>query len=56
MCFNSTHSRLLAGSLDHHVKVYDTKNFEVVHGLAYTDQILSLAISVSCHIIYRFFR
>lgn len=47
MCFNSIHSRLLTGSLDHHVKVYDTKNFEVVHDLTYSDPILSLAISVS---------
>ncbi|PKY37387.1 WD40 repeat-like protein [Rhizophagus irregularis] len=45
MCFNSIHSRLLTGSLDHHVKVYDTKNFEVVHDLTYSDPILSLAIS-----------
>ncbi|CAG8593426.1 17201_t:CDS:2 [Funneliformis caledonium] len=45
MCLNSMHSRLLTGSLDRHVKVYDTKNFEVVHGLTYSDPILSLAIS-----------
>ncbi|CAI2179637.1 19780_t:CDS:10 [Funneliformis geosporum] len=45
MCFNSLHSRLLTGSLDRQVKVYDTKNFEVLHGLTYPGPILSLAIS-----------
>uniref|UniRef100_A0A1B6D9D7 U3 small nucleolar RNA-associated protein 15 homolog n=1 Tax=Clastoptera arizonana TaxID=38151 RepID=A0A1B6D9D7_9HEMI len=37
--------RLLSGSLDRHVKVYDISSYQVVHTLDYSSAILSLAIS-----------
>ncbi|XP_017777964.1 PREDICTED: U3 small nucleolar RNA-associated protein 15 homolog [Nicrophorus vespilloides] len=41
----SDNKRLLSGSLDRHVKIYDTSNFEVVHTLTYPNSILSLGVS-----------
>lgn len=40
----SDNKRILSGSLDRHVKVYDL-NFKVVHTLNYTNSVLSLGIS-----------
>ncbi|XP_018332201.1 U3 small nucleolar RNA-associated protein 15 homolog [Agrilus planipennis] len=37
--------RLLSGSLDRHVKVYDINTYEVVHTMDYSNAILSLDIS-----------
>ncbi|KAJ3666286.1 hypothetical protein Zmor_001739 [Zophobas morio] len=37
--------RLLSGSLDRHVKVYDISNFKVLHSLNYQNAILSMDIS-----------
>lgn len=39
--------RLLSGSLDRHVKVYDMSTFEVIRTFDYSSPILSLGISVS---------
>ena len=47
MAFNSNGSRLLTGSLDHMVKVYDVGTYKVVHTMRYPAPILSLAVSVS---------
>eukprot|EP01094_Clydonella_sp_ATCC50884_P023045 TRINITY_DN5422_c0_g1_i1.p1 TRINITY_DN5422_c0_g1~~TRINITY_DN5422_c0_g1_i1.p1 ORF type:complete len:553 (-),score=173.97 TRINITY_DN5422_c0_g1_i1:11-1669(-) len=43
--FDGTNSRILTGSLDHHVKVYETEQYEVVHSIRYPAPILSMAIS-----------
>lgn len=40
----SNNRRLLSGSLDRHVKIYDLTTFKVVHSLDYPNAILSLAI------------
>lgn len=41
----SDNKRLLSGSLDRHVKIYDISTFKVVHTLDYPNAILSLGIS-----------
>lgn len=43
----SDNRRLLSGSLDRHVKVYDVSSYRNVHTIDYTSPILSLAVSVS---------
>lgn len=48
LTFNALSSRLLTGSLDQMVKVYDVSTFAVVHTMRYPAPILCLAISVSC--------
>ncbi|XP_077989394.1 U3 small nucleolar RNA-associated protein 15 homolog [Glandiceps talaboti] len=45
LCFNSTNDRLLAGSLDRHVKVYDLTTYKTVHSLSYPGAVLSVALS-----------
>ncbi|KAI9183870.1 U3 small nucleolar RNA-associated protein 15 [Blastocladiella emersonii ATCC 22665] len=45
MAFDHSGSRLLTGSLDHSVKVYNVANYKVVHTLKYPSPILSLAVS-----------
>lgn len=44
-------NRLLTGSLDHMVKVYDISTYQVVHTMRYLAPVLCLAISVRflCH-------
>lgn len=37
--------RLLTGSLDRHVKIYDVSTFKIVHTLDYSNAVLSLAVS-----------
>ena len=39
--------KILSGSLDRHVKVYDTGTYKAVHTLDYPNSVLSLGISVS---------
>lgn len=41
----SDNKRLLSGSLDRHVKVYDVNSFQVVHTLDFPNSVLSLGIS-----------
>ncbi|XP_062860577.1 U3 small nucleolar RNA-associated protein 15 homolog [Trichomycterus rosablanca] len=43
-CLSSTDNRLLTGSLDRHVKVYNS-SYKVVHSFDYATSILSLAVS-----------
>ncbi|KAF8736471.1 hypothetical protein AX14_000268 [Amanita brunnescens Koide BX004] len=45
LTFNADASRLLTGSLDHLVKVYDVSTYKVVHTMRYPAPLLSLAIS-----------
>ncbi|RIB22952.1 WD40-repeat-containing domain protein [Gigaspora rosea] len=45
MCFDGSSSRLLTGSLDHHVKIYDVQNYDVVHSIEYSSPILCIALS-----------
>ena len=47
LAFNGNASRLLTGSLDHMVKVYDVGTYKVVHTMRYPAPVLSLAVSVS---------
>jgi U3 small nucleolar RNA-associated protein 15 len=42
----SSESRVLAGGLDGHVKIYDTSTWKVVHGVKYPAGILSVSLSV----------
>ena len=46
LAFNSDASRVLTGSLDQMVKVYDVSTYRVVHTMRYPAPILCLAISV----------
>ncbi len=46
LCFDGEHKRLLSGSLDHHVKVYDLTSYEVVHSLKFPAPVLSVAVGV----------
>uniref|UniRef100_F7BQ53 U3 small nucleolar RNA-associated protein 15 homolog n=2 Tax=Ciona intestinalis TaxID=7719 RepID=F7BQ53_CIOIN len=45
MTFNHDCTRLLSGSLDRHVKIYDVTNYKVVHNIDYAGSILSMAVS-----------
>jgi U3 small nucleolar RNA-associated protein 15 len=47
LSFNSSGNRLLTGSLDQMVKVYDVSTYKVVHTMRYPAPVLCLAISVS---------
>lgn len=46
LAFNSTGDRLLTGSLDQMVKVYDISTYKVVHTMRYPAPVLCLSISV----------
>jgi U3 small nucleolar RNA-associated protein 15 len=45
LAFDSFHRRILSGSLDHHVKIYDASTYKVLHGIKYTAPVLCLASS-----------
>ncbi|KAF9921035.1 snoRNA-binding rRNA-processing protein [Linnemannia zychae] len=45
MCFDHSYSRLLTGSLDHHVKVYNVQDYSVVHSVKYPAPVMSVALS-----------
>ena len=46
LTFNAKANRLLTGSLDQMVKVYDVSSYKVVHTMRYPAPLLCLAISV----------
>jgi U3 small nucleolar RNA-associated protein 15 len=48
LTFNANADRLLTGSLDQMVKVYDVSSYKVVHTMRYPAPLLCLAISVCC--------
>ena len=50
--FATDAKRLVSASLDHHVKIYDLKNFEVLSTLTYASPVLSLGIAVRNVISY----
>ncbi|KAI8340753.1 WD40-repeat-containing domain protein [Chlamydoabsidia padenii] len=45
LAFNGSANRLLTGSLDHHVKIYNVQDYKVVHSMKYPAPILSVGIS-----------
>ncbi|KAG0265290.1 snoRNA-binding rRNA-processing protein [Actinomortierella ambigua] len=45
MCFDHSSSRLLTGSLDHHVKVYNVQDYSVVHSVKYPAPVMSVGLS-----------
>jgi U3 small nucleolar RNA-associated protein 15 len=45
MCFNGSASRLVTGSLDQQVKIYDVQDYTVVHSVKYPAPILSVGLS-----------
>ncbi|XP_056145826.1 U3 small nucleolar RNA-associated protein 15 homolog isoform X2 [Lampris incognitus] len=45
LCLSSNGQRLLSGSLDRHVKVYNTTNYKVVHNFDYAASILCLGLA-----------
>ena len=51
LAFNGSANRLLTGSLDHMVKVYDISTYQVVHTMRYPAPILCLAISVRIWVV-----
>ena len=46
LAFNGNTNRLLTGSLDQMVKVYDVSTYKVVHTMRYPAPVLCLAVSV----------
>jgi len=47
LSFDGTGQRLLSGSLDHQIKIYNTSDYEVVYSVKYPSPIVSLGVSVS---------
>jgi len=47
LCGNVDGSRVLAGGLDGHIKIYDASTWKVVHGMKYPAPILTVSLSVS---------
>ncbi|KAF9581398.1 snoRNA-binding rRNA-processing protein [Lunasporangiospora selenospora] len=45
MSFDHSYTRLLTGSLDHHVKIYNVQDYSVVHSVKYPAPVMSVAIS-----------
>ncbi|KAI8970331.1 WD40-repeat-containing domain protein [Mycotypha africana] len=45
MCFDGSASRLVTGSLDQHVKIFNVQDYKVVHSVKYPAPILSVALS-----------
>lgn len=45
LTFASQGQRILSGSLDRHVKIYDVKNYHVVHTMDFSSPILSVGIA-----------
>lgn len=43
----SDNKRLLSGSLDRHIKIYDVDTYSVVHTLDYPAPVLCMAVAVS---------
>lgn len=44
--------RILSGSLDRHVKVYDAGTYKTLHALDYPNAVLSIGISVRKHVFF----
>jgi U3 small nucleolar RNA-associated protein 15 len=51
LAFDANVGRLLTGSLDQMVKVYDITTYKVVHTMRYPAAVLCLAISVRCFLL-----
>ncbi|KAL6042734.1 U3 small nucleolar RNA-associated protein 15 [Balamuthia mandrillaris] len=45
LAFNGDYTRLISGSLDQHLKIYDVADYSVVHSIKYSAPILSSALS-----------
>jgi U3 small nucleolar RNA-associated protein 15 len=45
VALNNNGSRILTGSLDHHIKIYDIEEFNVVHSMKCPSPIMNLAVS-----------
>jgi U3 small nucleolar RNA-associated protein 15 len=45
MCFDGDYTRVLTGSLDQHVKIYDVSDYHVTHSVKYPSPILSIGLS-----------
>jgi len=52
LAFNGSANRLLTGSLDQMVKVYDVSTYKVVHTMRYPVPVLCLAVSVRNILLY----
>lgn len=46
LCSNADGSRVLAGGLDGHIKIYDVSTWKIVHGVKYPAPILTVSLSV----------
>ncbi|XP_023223481.1 U3 small nucleolar RNA-associated protein 15 homolog [Centruroides sculpturatus] len=51
LCFANDNKRVMSGSLDRHVKIYDVLTYQVVHTLDFPSPLLSIAISPKDKII-----
>lgn len=43
--------RILSGSLDRHIKIYDSGTYKTVHTLDYPNSVLSMGISVNKYLL-----
>lgn len=53
LCLATNGSRLMSGSLDRHVNVYDVATFQRLHTIDYPNAVLSVGISVSINLFTR---
>lgn len=56
LCGNIDGSRILAGGLDGHIKIYDVATWKVVHGIKYPSGILTVSLSVPVVLLSRLTR
>lgn len=52
LCGNVDGSRVLAGGLDGHIKIYDAATWKVVHGIKYPAAILTVSLSVCLFMVH----
>lgn len=45
LCFDSSASRLVTGSLDQHVKIYNVQDYKVVYSIKYPAPVMSVGLS-----------
>ncbi|KAI8853335.1 WD40-repeat-containing domain protein [Chytridium lagenaria] len=47
LCLDGSRTRIITGSLDHHVKIYSTSDYKVTYSMKYPSPVLSVAASPS---------
>ena len=55
LCLSRNGKRLITGSLDQRVKIFDLVSYKVVHTMTYKSPILSIACGVSETVLHNFY-